>query len=163
MLALLIVLTVQLFWPFQHLLHVLGFGGRDYAFKLALGACHALWFTFNLAQFITTTLRFVEPNARETWRERYCANEIIPRDAKKRVMRTLFYSAPQQIFGKEMLDEGPYIAFGHHMGLGGIPTTEVVTVFSGARRLVDVWFGPLRWALRRWRQRVRKQPRKEKR
>jgi hypothetical protein len=107
--------------------------------------------------------RWVEPNARETWRERYCANEIIPRDAKKRVMRTLFYSAPQQIFGKEMLDEGPYIAFGHHIGLGGIPTTEVVTVFSGARRLVDVWFGPLRWALRRWRQRVRKQPRNEKR
>lgn len=29
--ALLIVLTIQLFWPLQHILHAVGLGGRDYS------------------------------------------------------------------------------------------------------------------------------------
>ncbi len=75
--ALLIVLTLQLFWPHGHVLHAAGLGGRDYSFKLALTLLHALWFSFNLLlflQFITTTLRFVEPSSREILRERYSAN-----------------------------------------------------------------------------------------
>ena len=111
--ALLIVLTLQLFWPLQHALHVAGLGGRDYSFKLALMALHALWFCLNLVlflQFITTTFRFVEPSARETLRERYSANEVIPRDARQRLMRALYYNAPQQMFGEEALSEGPNIS-----------------------------------------------------
>jgi hypothetical protein len=30
--ALLVVVTLQLFWPLQHILHVTGLGGRDYVF-----------------------------------------------------------------------------------------------------------------------------------
>jgi hypothetical protein len=157
--ALLVVLTLQLFWPLQHILHVLGFGGRDYSFKLALAALHALWFTFNLTlflQFITTTLRFVEPSSREILRERYSANEVIPQDAEKRLMRALYYMAPSQMFGKQALSEGPNIAFGHGMGLGDSRVSEVTTTFSGPTRLVDVRLKPLRWVLRRWQSRLRK-------
>jgi hypothetical protein len=160
--ALLVVLTLQLFWPSQHILHVLGLGGRDYTFKLALASLHALWFTFNLflfLQFITTTLRFVEPSTRERLRERYSANEVIPRDAGKRIMRALYYTAPQQMFGKDVLSEGPSIGFGHSLGLGDASTPEITTVFSRPMRLVDVRLKPLQWVLRRWQHRVRKAPR----
>ncbi|WP_213772875.1 hypothetical protein [Bradyrhizobium sp. dw_78] len=159
--ALLVVLTLQLFWPSQHILHVLGLGGRDYTFKLALASLHALWFTFNLflfLQFITTTLRFVEPNTRERLRERYCANEVIPRDVEKRMMRALLYNAPRRMFGEKALSEGPNIGFGHGLGLGDAPTPEIATVFSRPMRLVDVRLKPLRWVLRRWRGRVQKIP-----
>ena len=160
--ALLVILTLQLFWPLQHLLHVAGFGGKDYTFKLSLGAFHETWFTFNLAlflQFITTTLRFVEPSTRETLRERYCANEVIPRDATMRVMRALYYTAPAQMFDKRALEDGPNFAFGHRMALGDAPIVEIETVFPEPRRLADVWFGPLEWVLRRWQSRVRSLPR----
>ena len=162
--ALLVILTLQLFWPLQHLLHIAGLGGKDYTFKLYLGAFHATWFTFNLAlflQFITTTLRFVEPSARETLRERYCANVVIPRDAKARVMRALYITAPTRIFGKEALEEGPNFAFGHHLSLGERPVVEIETVFADPRRLEDVWLRPLEWVMRRWQGRARKLPRKK--
>jgi hypothetical protein len=164
--ALLIVLTLQLFWPLQHLLHMAGLGGRDYAFKLAMTGLHALWFTFNLflfLQFITTTLRFVEPSTRERLRERYSANEIIPRDVERRLMRALYYSAPTQTFGKDVLSEGPNIAFGYSLGLGDAPTPEVVTIFRGTRQLYDVRLGPLEWVLRRWHGRIRSSPRQRQR
>jgi hypothetical protein len=162
--ALLVILTLQLFWPLQHLLHVAGFGGKDYAFKLFLGAFHATWFTFNLAlflQFITTTLRFVEPSTRETLRERYCANVVIPRDAKRRIIRALYLAAPTQMFGKDALEEGPYFAFGHSLSLVEAPVVEVEAVFQDPRRLRDVWLRPLEWVMRRWQVRVRKLPRQK--
>ncbi len=158
--ALLVVLTLQLFWPLQHILHVVGLGGRDYSFKLGLTALHALWFTFNLTlflQFITTTLRFVEPSSREILREHYSANEVIPRDAEKRLLRALYFTAPSQIFGKQALDEGPNIAFGHEMGLGDSRISEVTMTFSRPTRLVDVRLKPVQWVLKRWQGRVRKE------
>jgi len=164
--ALLLVLTLQLFWPSQHILHAAGLGGRDYSFKLALTALHALWFSFNLVlflQFITTTLRFVEPSSRETLRERYSANEVIPRDAKTRLLRAFYLNAPLQIFGEQALKEGPYISFGRSLILDDNTSVEVTTEFRRPTRLVDVWLRPLQWVLQRWRTRVRTQPHGQKR
>ena len=39
--ALLLILCAQLFWPLQHVLHAVDFGGADLTFKLALTAVHA--------------------------------------------------------------------------------------------------------------------------
>jgi hypothetical protein len=164
--ALLVVLTLQLFWPLQHILHASGFGGRDYSFKLALAAVHALWFTFNLTlflQFLTTTLRFVEPNSREILRERYSANEVIPRDATKRLLRALYHAAPTQMLGADALKDGPNISLGHGMGLGDAPIAEVTTTFSSPKQLVDVRLAPLRWVLARWQKRARMQSEGRKR
>jgi len=164
--ALLIVLTLQLFWPAQHILHAMGLGGSNYFFKLALSALHALWFSFNLLlflQFITTTLRFVEPNSREVLRERYSANEVIPLDAKKRLIRALYFNAPRQIFGEQALKDGPYVAFGHGLGVNDNTVAEITTVFSRPTRLIDVRLRPLEWVMRRWQKRVQMQPQRQKR
>lgn len=164
--ALLLTLTLQLFWPLQHILHAAGLGGEDYSFKLALLALHTLWFSFNLVlflQFITTTLRFVEPNSRETLRERYSANDVIPRDAKRRLLRAFYLSVPLQFFGKQALKDGPYISFGFGSILRDDLVEEVTTVFRRPSRLVDVRLRPLRWVLQRWQKRVRMQPQREKR
>jgi hypothetical protein len=86
--ALLIVLSLQLFWPLQYLSHALGFGGRGLLFKLILTGFHLVWLIVNLAiftQFVITTLRFVEPRARERLRESYTANIIVPRELARRL------------------------------------------------------------------------------
>ena len=157
--ALLLVLTVQLFWPFQHFLHVAGLGGTDYSFKLGLSALHTLWFCLNLLlflQFITTTLRFVEPSSREGLRERYSANEIISRDARTRLLRALFINAPNQIFGEQVLREGPAITFGYRSSLDDRAVTEATKAFRSPVKLQDVRLKPLSWVLRRWQRRVRR-------
>ena len=164
--ALLLVLTLQLFWPFQHVFHAIGLGGPDYSFKICLSGLHALWFSFNLLlflQFITTTLRFVEPNSREVLRERYSANEMIPLDAKKRLLRVLYLNAPVQLFGERALKDGPYISFGHGLGVDDDTIAEITTVFPRPTRLVDVRLKPLQWALRRWQKRARMRPQHQKR
>jgi hypothetical protein len=159
--ALLLILTVQLFWPFHHILGAMGMGGSDDWFKLALSALHALWFCLNLLlflQFITTTLRFVEPNTRETLRERYSANDVIPRDAKTRLLRALYMNAPVQVFGDKTLKEGPGIAFGYGSSPDDDAEVEITTTFRTPARLVDVRLRPLQWAFTRWQKRVRQRP-----
>ncbi|HUC51997.1 MAG TPA: hypothetical protein VMA30_21630 [Xanthobacteraceae bacterium] len=164
--ALLLILTLQLFWPFQHVLHAAGLGGRDYSFKLVLTALHATWFALNLLlflEFITTTLRFVEPNSREVLRERYSANEVIPLDVRKRLLRAFYLSATSQMFGDHALEDGPRMFFGHTFDLDERTTTEITTRFKRPTELVDVWFRPLQWILKRWRNRVQALPPGEKR
>jgi hypothetical protein len=159
--ALLLILTFQMFWPLQHILNAIGRACGDDWFKLTLSAIHALWFGVNLLlflQFITTTLRFVEPSTREALREGYSANEVIPRDAKARLLRSLFFNAPAHLFGGEALKQGPAIAFGYGSSLNEGARAELMTTFRAPARLVDVRLRPLRWALARWQQRVRQQP-----
>lgn len=132
--TLLLVLIVQLFWPLQHLLHAAGLGGRDVTFKLALTGVHATWFCFNtilFLQFITTTLRFVEPSSRERLRERYVANEIIPDDVAKRLLSALYLTAPERLLGKDELKKGPQIAFGR---IAWIPGNSIVEITYDFRR-----------------------------
>jgi hypothetical protein len=159
--ALLLVLTVQLFWPFHQMVHAMGVGGSDDWFKFVLSVIHALWFCINLLlflQFITTTLRFVEPNARETLRERYSANEVIPRDAKTRLLRALYAHAAVQMFGDKELQEGPRFTFGYHPSWDDQAKSEISIVFRAPSKLVDVRLRPLRWVFKRWQTRVRKRP-----
>jgi hypothetical protein len=159
--ALLLVITFQLFWPLHHVLNVIGIACGDDWFKLALSAIHALWFGVNLLlflQFITTTLRFVEPSTREGLRERYSANEVIPRDAKARLLRFLFFNAPAHLFGSEDLKEGPGITFGYGSSRSDGAMAELTTTFRAPTRLVDVRLRPLRWALSRWQKRLRQRP-----
>jgi hypothetical protein len=159
--ALLLVLTVQLFWPLHHILVAIGWGAADDWCKLVLSVVHTLWFCVNLLlflQFITTTLRFVEPNTREALRERYSANEVIPRDAKKRLLRLYYWRAPEHMFGAAPLKEGPGIAFGYGSTLDDRATAEITITFRAPSRLVDVRLRPLQWALARWQKRVRERP-----
>ena len=160
--ALLVVLSAQLFWPLQYGLHLLGWGSSDQVFKVALAAVHALWLAANLLlfyQFITTTLRFVEPRARERLRERYSANVVIPRDLTRRLMGVLYLQAPDMLVGKLESDHMPRITFGY--GLLDAATVEMRRDFRRPTQLTDVWLAPVGLALRGWLRRcqVHRQPR----
>ncbi|WP_430422242.1 hypothetical protein [Phenylobacterium sp.] len=158
--ALLLVLTVQLFWPAELLLHQLGYGGANLTPALVLTAVHAAWFAFNVLlflQFTTTTLRFVEPGAREHMRERYAANLVIPRDLRTRLFRALYSNAPSNVFGGAALAEGPSVSFGHGLIDDDDATTEIQREFDRPHVLADVWLSPLAVAIRSWRKRTQKQ------
>ena len=161
--ALLVVLSAQFFWPLQYGLHLLGWGGSDQVFKVALAGVHALWLAANLLlffQFITTTLRFVEPRARERLRERYSANVVIPRDLSRRLLGTLYLQAPDMLVGNPEGDHVPRITFGY--GLLDAATVEIRREFRRPSQLTDVWLAPVGLALRSWLRRCQthRQPRK---
>jgi hypothetical protein len=88
-------------------------------------------------QFITTTLRFVEPSSREQLCERYSANEVIPRDVLQRLLRILCMNLPTRIFGAERLKEGPQGTFSRGVGTD-IAVVEITTKFKKVNGLDDV-------------------------
>lgn len=154
--ALLVVLSLQLFWPLQHIEHALGYGSADLSFKLDLTVLHAGWLTLNYLlffQFITTTLRFVEPHARARMRERYSATVVIPRDITRRLLNALYLNAPLQLIGKDALSRGATVTFGHGAVFMKKATPEITTKFRGPSHLRDVWLRPVGYVLRRWHRR----------
>jgi hypothetical protein len=149
--ALLIVLCVQLLWPVQFLAHLVHLGGTDLVFKVALTAFHLAWLLLNLvvfAQFVLTTLLFVEPGARERLRERYTANVIVPIDLWQRLSRLFYANAPKELVPQADEKSGLLLTFGHRMLTEG--NIELRTKFAGPAILHDVWLRPLGFVLRRW-------------
>ena len=149
--ALLIVLCVQLLWPAQFLAHFAHLGGTDLVFKVVLTAFHLAWLLLNLAvfaQFVLTTLHFVEPSARERLRERYTANVIVPNDLSQRLLRLFYTNAPKELVPVTDEESGPLITFGHGMLTEG--DVELRTRFATPSVLHDVWLRPLGFVLRRW-------------
>lgn len=162
--ALLLVLTFQLFWPVSIFVHAIGYGGPDATPLAVLTGVHATWFAFNVLLFLkftTTTLRFVEPGAREHMRERYTANLVIPHDVRTRLFRAMYLNGPASIFGKEELNLGPTVSFGHGVFIEDDATVELERRFKRPRELVDVWLGPLAFAIDSWRRRTRAKGKKE--
>jgi hypothetical protein len=156
--ALLVVLFVQLFWPLQFALRLIQGRGQDPTFELILTVLHALWMVANVLlfyQFMRTTLSFVEPDARIRMRDRYTADTALPRDIAKRLLQAFYMSAPQAIFGKETLSEGPSIQFGFGRYFVAQGATEIETRFAKPSRLADVRMRLLSVALGSWRRRVR--------
>ena len=157
--AVLVVLCVQLFWPLQFALRLMQGRGQNPTFELMLTALHALWMVANVLlfyQFMRTTLSFVEPDARIRMRDRYTADTALPRDIAKRLLQAFYMSAPQTLFGKETLSEGPSIQFGFGRYFVAKAATEIETNFGKPSRLADVRMRPLGVALRSWHRRMRK-------
>ena len=149
--ALLIVLCAQLLWPVQFLAHLAHLGGTDLVFKVALTAFHLAWLLLNLAvfaQFVLTTLHFVEPSARERLRERYTANVIVPSDLSQRLLRVFYANAPKELVPATNEESGPLITFGHGLLTDG--DVELRTKFAVPSVLHDVWLRPLGFVLRSW-------------
>jgi hypothetical protein len=161
-----IVLVVQLFWPLQPLVAFIAGDKSVDQFKFSVTVIHAAWLILNFylfLHFINTTLRFVEPQSRARLRKQYSANEIIPRDVRRRLMGVYYANAPAQIFGAEEVKKGPLISFGMGLISDQQAVTEISRSFKAPSRLVDVWLLPLGFALRRWQQRTRKQSGPQKR
>ena len=149
--ALLIILSAQLMWPIQFAAHWLHLGGPDLIFKVGLTAFHLIWLLLNFCiftQFVLTTLRFVEPKARERLRERYTANIIVPRDLSLRLSRTFYYAVAEQLIPETAAKTEPSVTLG--FGLLDDGEVELSTLFKHRSALVDVWLRPLRFVLRRW-------------
>jgi hypothetical protein len=104
-----------------------------------------------------TTLKFVEPQSRARLRKQYSANEIIPRDVRRRLLGAYYANAPAQIFGIAEVEKGPLVSFGMGRISDQPAVTEITRSFKAPSRLVDVWLLPLGVALQRWQQRTRKQ------
>lgn len=150
--ALAAVLCVQLLWPLQFLLHRLGLGTNLQIFKLCLLGLHLAWLLMNLAAvayFIATTFRFVKQSARETLRERYTANVVLPRDLTQRLREQLYWLAGKELLGGDEEDRGrPTATFGY--ALGGPWVVEIEARFKRQTVLHDVRMAWVRWVLRRW-------------
>ena len=159
--ALLIVLCVQLFWPAQFILHLFQAHGANLTFELGLTILHAAWMLANLLlfyQFIVTTLRFVEPDARRLMRDRYTADIAMPRDLARRLTQAIYLTAPRTLCGEDALKEGPNVQFGFGSYFLSKAVTEIEFGFHRPMRLFDVWMGPLGFVVRRWRKRVQAGP-----
>lgn len=164
--ALLLVLTVQLFWPAQLLLHQLGYGGPNLTPVIVMTGIHTAWFAFNVMlflQFTTTTLRFVEPGAREQMRKRYAANLVIPQDLRSRLFLAFYIGSPSNLFEADDLREGPLVTFGHGLIAEDERVVEIERQFSRPHELVDVWLSPLILAISSWRKRTRTSGRRRER
>jgi hypothetical protein len=157
--ALTLVLAGQLFWPAQYALHLWGAGGNSLLFKVILTGVHATWLGLNLLmffQFMTTTLRFVEPGARERLREHFSANAIIPMDVLNRVLGALYLQTPNNLLGEEDNDRGPRVTFGFGPTFPERANRVIRSDFEAPSKLHDVWLLPFGWAVWSWRRRVRK-------
>jgi hypothetical protein len=153
--ALLLVLCVELFWPLDHVAHFFGFDRSDLATKFSLTAIHVIWLSINIiafAQFIATSLHFVEPKSREKLRERYTANTVVPYDLWNRMLPWLYLTAPNTLLPAAADNSGPLLAFGHSLSDTG--DAEITTDFKRQSTLRDVRSRLLGEALRRWWQRV---------
>jgi hypothetical protein len=152
--ALAAVLCMQLLWPLQFLLHLVGLGTNLQIFKLGLLSLHLAWLLVNLAAvayFIATTFRFVQQTAREMLRERYTANVVLPRDLTQRLRQQFYGLASKNLVGgsDDDADDGrPSVTFGFDYGEPGI--VEIETTFERPMALHDVRMTLVRWAFRRW-------------
>lgn len=149
--ALAAVLSAQLLWPLQFLLHRLGLGTDLQIFKLGLLALHSVWLLVNLgavAYFIATTFRFVQQAAREVLRERYTANVVLPHNLTQRLREQLYAVAARELLGGDEDSGRPSVAFG--FDYGDPRTGEVTTIFKLPAALHDVRMIWVRWVLGRW-------------
>lgn len=154
--ALLLVLSFQLFWPIQHVAAWTGFALWNPAFQLPFVAVHTLWLGVNFLlflRFIIASLDFVQPVALEAMREVYSANASIPDDLAERLTASLYMGAPGIIFGTDDMRAGPDITFGYSALSDDEATVEIELIFEQPARLYDVWFGPLVFVVERWRKR----------
>lgn len=152
--ALAAVLSIQFLWPLQTALHWLGGGSESPVFKLALVAAHTAWFVVNLwavAHFVSVTFRFVQRSARESLRERYTANVVVPRQLTDRLRQQVYGAA-----GGRAEPGMPSAHFGFSFGTGS--EIEIETHFAPNTTLVDVHMGVVRWVLGRWMKRCSADP-----
>lgn len=153
--ALLTVLCVQLLWPIQFTLHWFGYGTTLQFFKLTLTAVHIAWLVLNLggmAHFVTTTLAFVQQRARESLRERYTTNIVLPVEMNKRLRAQLYLLAGPEFvkefwFADKRTPE-PVVYLGTDFGEAG--DVEISVKQDNRLILRDVRMAWVKWAVGRW-------------
>lgn len=158
--ALVAALCLQLFWPAHFAIHLFGYGTNLQVFKISLTITHTAWLILNLcamAHFVAITLGFVQQPSRETLRERYTTNVVLPIVLRKRIREQLYFAAGPE-FAKEFSSNSsagtdPAIYLGHNFSNAG--EVEILLKSGENRFLLDVRMALVRWAVRRWLTRCR--------
>ena len=161
--ALLAVLCIQVIWPLQFLLHKLGGGTVLQTFKLVLLTVHLAWLLMNLtalAHFVATTFRFVQQSARESLRERYTANVVLPREMRRQLRPQMYAVLGAELSGRD--DGGsdrtaPAFVLG--LDFDNLGETEIKTDFKRPMVLHDVRAVWVRWVFQAWSKRCERHAR----
>lgn len=153
--ALLAVLCVQLLWPFQTVLSLLGTSGTLFSFKPLFVCLHVAWLALNLlavAFFIKTTLSFVQDKSRQTIRERYLVNISYPSDLSERLRRQA-YSAASLMLKRSPDGEEREAAVFFGSDFDHPQHAVLEATFPGTVRLHNVHMLWVQWVLQRWKAR----------
>lgn len=146
--ALLVVLTIQVFWPLDVLRKELFAGPEVVTGPVSLSAIQAVWGAVNLGAttyFVVLSLAYANPDERQRHVMRFQTNVSHPRELARRIAGIRFrelLSAYITMFPAKRI--GVYAA-------SYFPGAAVVRAPKGAEwELVDVWQRPLKFALKRW-------------
>lgn len=124
---------------------------------LVWSALDSVWFLINMlltAFFLVRTFEFLMPDKRVNIIQRYAVNVAWPNELRVHLGEAYFANAvlskwlPGTPFGEKDKEAEPKIllgAAGHGMGRESLLVPVARNV-----GLVDVWFRPLRWAIRSW-------------
>lgn len=149
--ALLVVLTVQLFWPAQLLLHhFVPFP----VFEVDFSWIHAAWLVVNLSVvslFIGTSLRYVDPRERQAIRRSYIVNRVLPQQLRSQLRLYYYFNAAAEILPNRPQGglHDSVILFGRSAALDGVKE-ELVRAFRSPTILYDLHIRILGRALRPW-------------
>lgn len=158
--ALVVILSAQLLWPMQFLVHRLGYGTELQFFKLILTGVHLGIFLFLLggsAHFVATTYSFVEKSSRQKIRQFHLANEGIPSLLHKQLFHELILGWDKRFRssqGQELQIPEAVVHFELHMG--GNAEEELSSHFKKPVELVDVKGALLGWVIKSWYRRSRR-------
>lgn len=153
--ALLAVLVIQVSWPLQLLVHLLGYGSQSLAFKVFLTGFHVMWLAINIVtfgHFIVSSLKFVQLTERSAMRERWTVRVILPLTLTRSLLGLYCQIAADRLTVKKSDSEEHRFVIGHQpLSQGG--QEELRTEFNKRSILQDVWMVPLEWALASFRKR----------
>jgi hypothetical protein len=132
---------------------------------LVWSAIDLVWFLINMAltaYFLIRTFEFLLPDKRTHIIQRYAVNVAWPSELRIHLCEAFFANAvlskwlPGTSFGEKNTDGEPKVllgAAGHGVGQEALSVALRRNV-----HLVDVWFRPLRWAVRSWIRRAASTP-----
>lgn len=155
--ALLLVLCIQMIWPFQKLTMLIGFPSHILAVPAVLTGIHLIWLALNLsafAHFAIVSLSFGSPSSRARHRLKFTANQVVPGALQDELMQ-LYYAnlgAPHQL--QDPSTGGSL----RRIWLGPLamrmPIAEIRDFVHDSRELRDIWTRPFQFAMRSWLRRV---------
>lgn len=153
-LALLLVITIQFFWPLDRIA-TLSIGTTTLGVsKSVLTAIHLFWTALNLSamwHFLKVSLSFISTEDRARLRKQYAATSAIPSEIQYRLLAANYQQLSDKLESNPKATPGVKFYFGRSMG--SFANDEIASKNLFGKQLWDVWIGPLRWAARSWQRR----------
>lgn len=150
--ALLVVLSAQVLWPLEVVLHAFGVSEHSLFAPIALSIVHVVWGATNVlatTYFVSLSLAYADHATRLMYVQRFLVNIAYPQDIARRIQA----ERRRQLIGERHATRlGVSLELYPANYFPGVPV-----VFGPKGRdwvLVDVWSRPFRWAMMSWMRRV---------